>query len=102
MHQPATFEVNGAAIRTKRMQAGIEAQVLADAIGITASYLRKLETGARKHMRPGLYVPLRAALNASDNELLLAPHRGPTPEAGDSHAQRPVREVPEADSPRRP
>lgn len=77
MHQPATFEVDGAAIRTKRMQAGIEVQVLADAIGITASYLRKLETGARKHMRPGPYVRLRAALNATDDDFLLAPTEDP-------------------------
>jgi len=71
MHQtPTTFEVDGAAICTKRMQAGLEVQQLADAVGITASYLRKLETGTRKHLRPGKYIRLRAALDATDSELL--------------------------------
>lgn len=71
MHQPpTTFQVDGAAIRTKRMQAGLEARQLADTVGITASYLRKLETGTRKHLRPGKYIRLRAALDATDSELL--------------------------------
>ncbi|MFJ1647919.1 helix-turn-helix domain-containing protein [Streptomyces sp. NPDC088258] len=81
MHQtPTTFEVDGAAICTKRMQAGFEVTELAAVVGITASYLRKLERGARKHMRPGPYTRLRAALNATDDELL-APHR-------DTHTER--------------
>jgi transcriptional regulator with XRE-family HTH domain len=67
---PTTFQVAGAAIRTKRMQAGIEVQQLAEQIGCTASYLRKLETGTRTRMRPGKYVRLRTALEATDNELL--------------------------------
>lgn len=71
MHQTlTTFEVDGAAICTKRMQAGLEVQQLADAVGITASYLRKLETGTRKHLRPSKYKSLRAALDATDSELL--------------------------------
>ncbi|MGW7053061.1 helix-turn-helix domain-containing protein [Streptomyces sp. NPDC054887] len=74
-HTSTTFEVDGAAIRTKRMQAGLEAQQLADQIGCTASYLRKLETGTRTRMRPGKYVRLRAALKATDEDLL-APQRG--------------------------
>lgn len=77
MHQPpTTFEVDGAAICSKRMQAGLEVQQLADRVGITASYLRKLETGTRTRMRPGKYVRLRAALSATDAELL-APPRHP-------------------------
>lgn len=67
---PTTFQVDGAAIRTKRMQAGIEVQQLANQIGCTASYLRKLETGTRTRMRPGKYVRLRAALTATDTDLL--------------------------------
>lgn len=74
---PTTFEVDGAAICTKRMQAGIEVQQLADEVGCTANYLRKLERGARTRMSPSKYVRLRAALSATDDDLL-APHRGPT------------------------
>ncbi|MFC8272318.1 helix-turn-helix domain-containing protein [Streptomyces sp. NPDC057271] len=71
MHQPgATFQVDGAAIRKKRMQAGIETEQLAEAVGITANYLNKLERGARRRLRPSKYVRLRAALNATDTDLL--------------------------------
>jgi transcriptional regulator with XRE-family HTH domain len=73
---PTTFEVDGTAICTKRMQAGMEVQQLAAAAGITASYLRKLERGDRTRMRPGNYQALRAALNANETELL-APHPDP-------------------------
>ncbi|MEV6696292.1 helix-turn-helix domain-containing protein [Streptomyces sp. NPDC051453] len=71
MHQPpTTFQVDGAAICTKRMQAGLEVTDLAVAAGITNSYLRKIERGVRKHVGPGPYTRLRAALKATDDELL--------------------------------
>ncbi|WP_030169137.1 helix-turn-helix domain-containing protein [Streptomyces sp. NRRL S-813] len=73
---PTTFEVDGTAICTKRMNAGMEVQQLADKAGITASYLRKLERGARTRMKPATYVRLRAALRANQTELL-APHDDP-------------------------
>lgn len=74
---PTTYHVDGTAICTKRMTAGMEVQQLADLVGITASYLRKLERGARKRMRPANYQALRAALNANETELLPSPHHGP-------------------------
>lgn len=74
---PTTFEVDGTAICTKRMNAGMEVQQLAEAAGITASYLRKLERGDRPRMRPGAYQALRAALKANETELLAPPHRPP-------------------------
>jgi len=73
---PTTFEVDGTAICTKRMQAGMEVNQLADLVGITANYLRKLERGTRRHMSPKPYIRLRAALDATDDELL-APHAHP-------------------------
>ena len=73
---PTTFRVDGTAICTKRMNAGMDVQQLADTVGITANYLRKVERGVRTRMRPGPYQALRAALNANDNELL-APHTNP-------------------------
>lgn len=73
---PTTFEVDGTAICAKRMQAGMEVQQLADQVGISASYLRKLERGVRFRMRPGNYQALRAALTANETELL-APHLEP-------------------------
>jgi transcriptional regulator with XRE-family HTH domain len=73
---PTTFRVDGTAICTKRMNAGMDVQQLADRAGMTASYLRKLERGDRTRMRPGKYQDLRAALNANETELL-APHTDP-------------------------
>ena len=70
---PTTFPVDGTAICTKRMQAGMEVQQLADLVGITPSYLRKLERGDRTRMRPGNYQSLRAALDANETELLRTP-----------------------------
>ncbi|MGY1579209.1 helix-turn-helix domain-containing protein [Streptomyces sp. MN13] len=74
---PTTFQVDGTAICKKRMHAGMEVQQLAEAAGITASYLRKIERGDRPRMRPGAYQALRAALNANETELLRAPHDPP-------------------------
>ncbi|MGW7617332.1 helix-turn-helix domain-containing protein [Streptomyces antimycoticus] len=76
---PTTFRVRGVAINERRMQAGLSATQLAALVGVTASYIRKLETGSRKHMGPGIYVRLRTALSATDNELL-APTEDPTTE----------------------
>ncbi len=74
---PTTFEVDGTAICTRRMNAGMDVQQLADMVGITDSYLRKLERGDRTRMRPGPYQALRAALNATEDELIRAPHTDP-------------------------
>ena len=74
---PTTFQVDGTAICTKRMNAGMEVQQLADLVGITASYLRKLERGDRTRMRPGNYRRLRAALDANETELLRTPPNPP-------------------------
>ncbi|GAA4823761.1 helix-turn-helix domain-containing protein [Streptomyces ziwulingensis] len=73
---PTTYTVDGTAICSKRMSAGMEVQQLADLVGITANYLRKVERGDRPRMRPGPYQALRAALNANKTELL-APHPHP-------------------------
>lgn len=48
----------------------LDLQKVADAAGITASYLSRLETGARNRMRPATYAALRTALNVTDNRLL--------------------------------
>lgn len=80
MQEPlTTFEVDGQAIWAARMQAGIEVKQLASSAGISDSYIRKLERGLRKHMKPGPYAALRKALNASETALL-APPRTPSEE----------------------
>ncbi|MFF7022955.1 helix-turn-helix transcriptional regulator [Streptomyces klenkii] len=71
MHQPPpTFEVNGTAIREIRMRAGVAMSELARRAGISRRYLNHLELGSRHRMRPGPYLALRNALNATDEELL--------------------------------
>ncbi|MBQ1167194.1 helix-turn-helix transcriptional regulator, partial [Streptomyces sp. A73] len=63
-------EVNGEAIRTKRMAAGIEMKDLAERSGNSHRYLSHLETGSRRRRSPTRYVALRTALHATDEELL--------------------------------
>ncbi|MGW7001310.1 helix-turn-helix domain-containing protein [Streptomyces sp. NPDC054933] len=77
MHQPATYQVNGAALRIRRMNRGVEIAELAQAAGITPSYLSRVEVGtASGRMRPGTYTALRDYLKATDQDLL-APHEDP-------------------------
>lgn len=81
MQEPVTtFEVNGQAIWAARMQAGISVRELAEAVGVSGSYVRKLERGDRKRLGPGPYLRLRIFLKATETELLLAPTEDPTTE----------------------
>lgn len=54
------------------MQRGIQMADLARTVGITSSYLSRLETGVRRQMRPPTYTALRASLGlkADDDQLL--------------------------------
>lgn len=73
MHAPRpTFEVDGAVIRKIRMSRGIPTADLARRIGISRSYLTRLEIGVRRHMRPHTYAALRQALElpSTDTQLL--------------------------------
>ena len=67
---PTTYTVNGAAIRRRRMEAGLEPDELAERAGISRRYLNHLENGTRKRMRPRRYHALCTALNATDHQLL--------------------------------
>lgn len=69
----ATYEVDGAAIRTLRMSRGLPIADLARNAGISRSYLTRLEIGVRRHMRPPAYLALRTALGVPhDDTHLLA------------------------------
>ncbi|NUP46153.1 MAG: helix-turn-helix transcriptional regulator [Catenulispora sp.] len=71
MQEPVTtIEVDGQAIWAARMQAGIEVKALADAAGVSYSYVRKLERGIRRRMSHETYQRLRAALQADPKQLL--------------------------------
>lgn len=76
---PPTFEVNGAAIRKRRKDRGLEMADLAAKVGITRSYLNQLELGHKRHMRVSKYLALRTALDVKpDDTQLLAPQEDPT------------------------
>lgn len=77
MHQPATFEVDGGAIRKERMGAGLEISDLAERAGISRRYLTHLENGTRSHPRPSKYRALCTALNVTDDRLLAPQRRTP-------------------------
>ncbi|MFD0437065.1 helix-turn-helix domain-containing protein [Streptomyces chartreusis] len=82
MHRPpATFQVDGTAIRTRRKDLGLSRDDCAARAGISGPYLSQLETGARRDMRPPTYARLRTVLRVpADDERLLAPFEEPTRE----------------------
>ncbi|MEK9524083.1 helix-turn-helix domain-containing protein [Streptomyces venezuelae] len=67
MHQaPTTLQVDGAELRERRKAAGLEIDDLANAAGISRSYLSHLETGSRTRMRPARHKRLFDALTAAE------------------------------------
>lgn len=79
MHRtPPTYEVSGTEIRKTRMELGINIAELAGQAGLSDSYLRQLETGHKRNMRPPAYSALRTALGlAPGSERILAPQGPP-------------------------
>lgn len=73
-----TYLVNGAAIRTRRMDLGMHQAECAAQAGISRPYLSQLETGTRRDMAPPTYKALRTALQLkSTDRRLLAPPEDP-------------------------
>ncbi|MFF7096347.1 helix-turn-helix domain-containing protein [Streptomyces rubradiris] len=66
-----TFQVDGAAIRTRRMQLGMSLRSCARAAGIAHSYLSEIENGLKEDMRPPTYAALRTALHVPPDDSLL-------------------------------
>ncbi|MEV0691821.1 helix-turn-helix transcriptional regulator [Streptomyces sp. NPDC050388] len=68
----ATYEVDGSAIRKRRMALGMQIADLARNAGITRSYVSRLETGVRRQVRPPTYKALRTTLgvDTADDQLL--------------------------------
>ncbi|MFG3510195.1 helix-turn-helix domain-containing protein [Streptomyces sp. NPDC047821] len=70
-----TYLVNGAAIRIRRMQLGLNLAECAAQAGISRAYLAQLELGHRRNPRPPTYHRLCTALRIepSDHRLLAPP-----------------------------
>lgn len=66
-----TFQVDGAAIRTRRKDLGMTQAMCATAASISRSYLAEIEAGHRKRMRPPTYAGLRTALQVQLNDRTL-------------------------------
>ncbi|MFF5703469.1 helix-turn-helix domain-containing protein [Streptomyces sp. NPDC012794] len=78
MERPrATYLVNGAAIRTRRMELGMDLAECAAEVGISRAYLDQLELGYRRRPSPRIYAALRTALRVTDNQLLAAEENTP-------------------------
>lgn len=77
MEQPpaTTYLVDRAAIRTRRMELGMNQAECATKAGISRPYLSQLELGIRKRMNPPAYTSLRTALQLppTDRRLLTPP-----------------------------
>lgn len=87
MHRPpATFQVDGTAIRTRRMDLGLTQDECAARARITRPYLSQLETGARQSMQPPTYKRLRTVLRVPvEDRRLLAPTEEAPPKESNAH-----------------
>ncbi|MDR3079477.1 MAG: helix-turn-helix domain-containing protein [Streptomyces sp.] len=75
---PTTDKVNGAEIRSLRIQAGLSTTELGRAARLSARYINHLENGYRTRMRPHSHSRLRQALGLpADSTKLLAPQEDP-------------------------
>lgn len=89
---PATYLVNGAALRTRREELGLNIAECAAKAGITRGYLNQLELGHRRRARPPTYMALRTALQLDPTDSrLLAPTEDPHRKErhGSPHEARP-------------
>jgi transcriptional regulator with XRE-family HTH domain len=74
---PATYQVDGAAIRIRRMELGMTQAMCAEAAQISRPYLALIELGLRRDMRPPTYAGLRTALHIEPTDRrLLTPCEG--------------------------
>lgn len=94
MHRsPATFEVDGTAIRTRRMELGLSQAGCAARARISRPYLSQLETGARREMQPPTYKRLRTVLRVpAKNRRLLALTEEPPQKESNAYDSAPQEE----------
>lgn len=72
-----TVDINGYALREMRILTGIPIAALAEQVGVTRSYLAKIELGHSERVSPKVFAAIVAALKIKDRRALLAwPHGG--------------------------
>jgi transcriptional regulator with XRE-family HTH domain len=76
---PATVEVNGYALREIRVRGGVDIAPMAEQIGVSRSYLTKIELGHNTRVSPGVFNALLQALSLTDRRVLLANPHGNQP-----------------------
>ena len=88
-----TYQVDGGAIRQRRMELGMTLRDCATAAGMSHSYLSEIETGLKSDMRPPKYAGLRTTLQIQpDDRRLLTPREdqhGKDPDGRHEGASRP-------------
>lgn len=72
-YQHASVEIDGDELRRMRKEAGLTATQLARRIGISLTYLSKIERGERRTVPPARYITICDALGVTDRATLHAP-----------------------------
>ncbi len=73
--QQTTVEVNGFAVRAIRVLTGPSVDDVAAQVGVTRSYLTKIELGTSTRVSPRVFAALVGALDIKDRRAILAtPH----------------------------
>lgn len=70
-----TIPINGAAVRSVRIDRGIEVADLARRVGISRAYLTNLELGHKRRASPTVYAALVRALRPEPADALRADRR---------------------------
>lgn len=67
-----TIEINGFAIRERRIREGKSVAALAQEVGVQRPYIAKLELGHSRRVSPGVFNGLVLALAVQDRRSLLS------------------------------
>lgn len=73
-----TIEVNGPAVRERRIREGISVAELARSVGVARPYITKIELGYSRRVSPKVFSSLTLALGVGDRRSLMAAPYGET------------------------
>ncbi len=72
MNTKTTIEVNGFAVRERRIREGKPVQLLADEVGVQRPYIAKIELGHSRRVSPAVFNALVLSLGVQDRRSILA------------------------------